>query len=251
MTAILQSLQATGQSKLIKTMKNILFLSFSLGLICLIAGSTLKLAEDLTKEAREQALTAERFAAMSAVFPEAQFDASVEPIDLSTEAGDFTFYPAWRQGELEGFAGFGASDQGYGGRLRVLVGIELATGGIRKVMVVEHGETPGLGTRATERQSRKSLRDLFSRESEGEEGRSEPPPNPFLDQFDGRGLPDDGIFQIVKGEDARQDRQRDVVAVSGATISSQAVADAVGRVLRTYRAHERELLESAGAMTTP
>ncbi len=226
-------------------MKNILVLSASLGLTCLVAALILIYANDLTYEAREQARLDEEFAAMRAVFPNCEFSETMEPIEIETEEGYFLFYPARINGQLKGFAAFGTSHQGYGGAIRTLVGIEVETDTVRKVAVVKHAETPGLGSRVAERQDTRKLWDLWQpQKTEPEPEEKKPtklPTNQFLDQFDGRSLPEEQFFQVVTSQDAITDQQRDLAAVSGATISSQAVTKAVGKTLRAY-SQEKDLL---------
>ncbi len=97
-------------------------------------------------------------------------------------------------------------------------------------------ETPGLGTRLTDRKEEKTLAGLFSR-TEKKEGL---PSNPYLDQFgshfagDGWAVP----WKIKKdGGDADY--------VSGATLSSRAVTDLAWRAASAFREHKAELLAPA------
>lgn len=86
------------------------------------------------------------------------------------------------------FVGEGA---GYGGAVRVMVGVDGSSGAIQKVVVLNHAETPGLGSRIEEAT--------------------------FRDQFTGKKLTD----PIALG--------RDIDGISGATVSSRAVTEAVRR----------------------
>lgn len=86
------------------------------------------------------------------------------------------------------FVGEGA---GYGGAVRVLVGVDGESGKIIKLVVLNHAETPGLGSKIEEAS--------------------------FREQFAGKTLDD----PIALG--------KDINAVSGATVSSQAVVNAVRR----------------------
>lgn len=82
---------------------------------------------------------------------------------------------------------------GYGGPIRMAVGVDLESQRLIGVRVLQQSETPGLGSRITE------------------EG--------FLSQFEGKSIHD----PFVPGED--------IQAVSGATVSSTAVADIVYRAV--------------------
>ncbi len=229
-------------------MKKILVLSMSLGLICLLAGLVLTWAYDLTAEPRERARMVERFAVMRAVFPECDFSEDTTPVRLSTAYGDFTFFPARRQdGQLVGFAAFGQSDQGYGGVVRVMVGLEVDPDAVRQVAVVEHSETPGLGTRATERREPRRLADLWrSEQTTPEPEQRLLPPNRYLDQFSGQPVPEgDSFFRLAPGAEAIRNSKTEVQAISGATVSSQAVVDAVNRTIKAYRQHQAKILGQA------
>lgn len=97
------------------------------------------------------------------------------------------------QGKIVGYA-FVGEGNGYGGVIRVLVGVDEASDQIVNLKVLNHAETPGLGSRI---------------EEEG-----------FRSQFVGKTV-DDPIAL-----------NQDIDSISGATISSRAVADAVRTGLR-------------------
>jgi len=86
-----------------------------------------------------------------------------------------------------------AETAGFGGKIEMIVAVN-AEGDVKGVKILGHSETPGLGANACEKG--------------------------FLSQFKGKS----GSFKIVKnGEPGGMD----IVAVSGATITSNAVADGV------------------------
>jgi electron transport complex protein RnfG len=90
---------------------------------------------------------------------------------------------------------------GYGGPIVLLVGVDTKEGKITGLKVLEHQETPGLGSNVAEAG--------------------------FLSQFLGKSL--ESPFRV--GED--------VQAVSGATISSRAVARACAKVAEIVRGEGR------------
>ena len=98
-----------------------------------------------------------------------------------------------QQGKIVGYA-FVGEGNGYGGVVRVLVGVNEASDEIVKIKVLEHSETPGLGSRV-----------------EGED---------FRNRFVGKTV-----------EDPIQVNQ-DIDNLSGATVSARAVAQAVREGLR-------------------
>lgn len=113
-----------------------------------------------------------------------------EPVEDDPNA--LVFYPAKKKEILESYAIKTYSDQGYSGRIEVMVGLEL-NGQIREVQVLSHRETPGLGSKITD----------------GE----------FLNQF---------IEQHPAQFDLRVTKDGGAVdGISGATISSRAVGEAI------------------------
>jgi electron transport complex protein RnfG len=108
-------------------------------------------------------------------------------------------------------------------------------GTITAVVVTNHTETPGLGTKATDRKVRKSLWQLFSGGG-GEETSRTLPPSSYLDQYQ-RGLSAADAPFKVRGDGGRID------AVSGATISSRAVADAVSVVCQAFEKNRDTILQ--------
>lgn len=109
------------------------------------------------------------------------------------EEVDNNVYRALSNGELKGYVGI-AKGRGYGGFtggfIKLAVGVNLE-GAVKRVRVISQSETPGLGSRITE--------------------------NWFLSQFDGKTSED---IKLVKNDG-------DIEAITGATISSSAVVDAV------------------------
>lgn len=104
-----------------------------------------------------------------------------------------------------------AYGKGYGGDVGVMVGIDLTTDQIMGVAVTTHAETPGLGAKAKD-----------------EPGLSS--------QFAGLGV-DDPIKVTQDGGN--------INAISGATITSRAVASAAGKVAEMYKTIKPELESNA------
>ena len=108
-------------------------------------------------------------------------------------------YPARENGSITSVAIKSSSNEGFGGKIELIVGI-LMDGTITGYKVIEQSETPGLGSKVTEPQ--------FSNQFVGK--------NAYTDNFD---LKKDG------GE---------IDAVTGATISSRAVVGAVKKAVAAY-----------------
>ena len=117
-------------------------------------------------------------------------------------------FPAYKSEELWAVA-FEVTGKGYGGDIGVIVGIDVAAEKLLGIGITAHKETPGLGARIRE------------------EG--------FRSGFAGLGL--SGAVQ-VKAEGGEVD------AISGATISSRGVCEAVTEAFEFYRENKEEILAS-------
>jgi electron transport complex protein RnfG len=170
-----------------------------LGIICLAATLVLALTYEITKPKIDEQMRMEEQRALKVVIPEADsFEAKT--ID------DITYFDALKDGELVGYC-VNARAVGYGGGIRLVVGIT-PDGIIKGIEVLQHQETPGLGSKI------KEIRP----------GESEPY---FLKQFKGK----EASTVVVR---------KNIDAITGATISSKAVTDAV-------RTTVDEFLEKVGS----
>lgn len=105
-----------------------------------------------------------------------------------------------KDGNVEGYVISSSSMQGYGGEVQIAVGIKDAT--ITGLKVIKNSETPGFGARCTE--------------------------DEFQNQFAGKNA---SVITFIKEGDA-DENQFD--AISGATITSTAVQDAVNAANAFY-----------------
>lgn len=164
-----------------------------LGMICLAATLVLAVTYEVTKPQIDAELKREEDAALKEVLPEA---GSFAP----KRADDMDYFEAYRDGKLVGYC-LKVTGAGYGGYIRMIVGIDPA-GVIKGVRVLEHQETPGLGSKITEVKP----------------GQKEPW---FLKQFDGKSAK---TVEVKKNIDA----------ITGATISSRAVVDSVREAVNHF-----------------
>ena len=221
-------------------MKEAIRLSAALSLVCCVASAVLAIANHQTRAAILEAELREKVEALSCVLP-ADFDndplEDIYPADGEAfEAAEARFYRATRDGKVVGLAGEGLTGSGFGGKLRVLVGLN-PDGTIRTVIVTAHKETPGLGTVATDRKQKRTLKDLFAGKCEAAAGSL--PPCDYLDQLKGMSLQESQALNV------RQDGGS-LDAVSGATVSSRAIAGAVRTVSEAFKTHRAELLSASG-----
>ena len=134
-------------AKLESSMKNMVM---SLTFIALVASALLAGAYALTKQPIEQAKLANQQQAIKDVL--ADKTAAVEqPVQVQLEGytDAFVVYPTVKDGQTVGVAVETYNNTGYGGRLKVMVGMD-KTGTVTGYTVLETSETPGLGAKAAE-----------------------------------------------------------------------------------------------------
>lgn len=170
-----------------------------LGIICLASTLVLAVTYEVTKPKIEEQLRKEESAALKAIMPDADsFEArSIDGID---------YFDAYKAGELAGYC-LKITGMGYGGYIKMMVGID-KDGIIKGIRVLEHQETPGLGSQI----------------SETAPGEKEPW---FLRQFNGKNAKDIAV-------------RKNIDAITGATISSAAVTDAVRKTVDEFLAKARK-----------
>lgn len=177
----------------------------ALFVITLVSGAILGKIYMLTKEPIENAKKAKTENAVKEVLPafSSLKEHSVEATDL--KKGDYiVFREAYNEdGQLVGTAIETITDKGFGGRVKLMVGL-LPDMTINKISVLSQAETPGLGAKMT---------------------------GIFKDQFDGK---------KVNGEMKVKKDGGDVDAITAATISSRAFCDAVNRAINYYKQEKGE-----------
>jgi electron transport complex protein RnfG len=176
------------------------FLSMVLTLLVVTAVAALALGGvyELTKEPIALAKKKKQEAAIKMVLP--AFDHLRSEKVPSYDGGDsLLFTYATKDGKPVGVAVNSYSDEGFSGRVEVMVGF-LPDGTIHNTAVMAHKETPGLGTKMVE-------------------------PS-FKDQFKGKNPKN---FKLKVAKDGGE-----VDAITAATISSRAFTDAVDRAYKTF-----------------
>ena len=176
----------------------------SLTRFCLIAGTALAVANKLTEDKIAAAKAAALQEAIKKVAPEFDNDPSAEQYRAATADGDsLTIYPAKKGGKLVGAAVETNTKKGFGGEIRIMVGFD-ADQKIVNYSVLEHNETPGLGSKMEEWfRTDKGKQSVLGRDMKG------------------------GALKVSKdgGE---------VDAITAATISSRAFLDAINRAYAAY-----------------
>lgn len=115
-------------------------------LVTLISGGALGFVYDVTKDAIEAAKSEAQKKAIESVLPE--FDELKEPVSVKPASGsaEVEIFKAFKDGKQVGTAIKTYSDNGFSGNIQIMVGID-AEGRITGYQVLEHKETPGLGSK--------------------------------------------------------------------------------------------------------
>ena len=187
--------------KIKSTLPNIVL---SLGIICMVMGAALATVNKYTENLIAASKAAELQNAIKKVMPAFDNNPAEELYKIAvTERDSLTVYPAKKDGKWVGSAVESFTKNGFSGLIRVLVGFD-TEGKLYNYSVLEHNETPGLGTKMEEwfRQD-KNRQNIIGRE-----------------------MPK-GILKLTKDGG-------DVDAITAATISSRAFLEAVNLAYDTY-----------------
>ncbi|MDR0972025.1 MAG: RnfABCDGE type electron transport complex subunit G [Bacteroidales bacterium] len=134
-------------AKLESTLKNMIL---SLGIISLVASTLLAGVYILTKKPIEDSDKAKQLSAIQEVLPDktAVVGEKVE-IKLKDKEEAFVIYPATKNNQFIGCAIQTYSNEGYGGKISLMVGLD-KEGNICNYMMLSSNETPGLGSKLTD-----------------------------------------------------------------------------------------------------
>lgn len=195
-------------------MRELIKLTGILTLICCGASLALALVYGYTSEPIAYQQKLKKIRAVNAVLPQFEDVPGLSMVDAPLCDDDAVqqscrrFYLIRNNSAVLGTA-FEVTAAGYGGPVSIMVGVAGAKD-LSGIAIISHGETPGLGANIT-------------RES-------------FLSQFSGLD-PDTTTWQLKK-------KGGDIDQVSGATISSTAVVNAVHEGLTFYAQHREEIITS-------
>ena len=180
-----------------------------LTLVCLIAALALAGVDRLTKEPRLVQKRLARLRAIKSVLP--SFDN--DPLKDKKETEEITFYLGKKEGEIIGVA-FSSKGEGYSGFITIMMGVSPKDDSITGIEILEHMETPGLGANIEKEK--------------------------FKNQFTEKSLANS---KLVDGKLAVKKDKGDIDALTGATISSRGVTEAVDKGLKDFLEHKEEILK--------
>ncbi len=193
-------------------------LALVLTIIAAGAGLILSLVEGVTRAPIAEVRRQETLKALRAVLPPIDNAPDADTVELVTgkdkKGRDLSrvFYRGRLEGALSGVAFKVVAPDGYSGNIEIMVGLD-AESRVVGIEILNHAETPGLGSRITE--------------------------GGFKDQFRGKGLED--ADWRVKKDGGSFDQ------ITGATISPRAVVRAVRGGLEFYREHRAEIVAGRGS----
>lgn len=123
----------------------------SLGIITVVAAAALAGVYTATQGPIEQAKAEKQKAAIGQVLPEIQFNnnPAEEASEVTIDGETVTVFPARQDGELVGIAVESHDTNGFSGLITVMYGFNPA-GDITGYAVMQHAETPGLGSKMGE-----------------------------------------------------------------------------------------------------
>ena len=171
----------------------------ALFVICVVSGGILGLVYNATKDPIAAAEKAKKTEAIKNVLPEFQ-ELKDMNVKSALEDAELPFHLAYdNEGNFIGAAVETFTNKGFSGNISLMVGI-LADGTVNNISVLQHAETPGLGSKMSE----PSFKDQFN--------------NKHAESFN---------FNVKKDGG-------DVDAITAATISSRAFCDAVNRAISTF-----------------
>jgi electron transport complex protein RnfG len=192
----------------------------SLSLICLTVALLLAQVNKMTATPIAEAKAMKLQNAIREVVPAFDNDPVAEAFRMADGSGDsLLVYPAKKGDELVGFALNSYSNNGFSGKIEIMVGFDMEHR-IINYAVLQHAETPGLGSRMTEwfRDATKPGQSIIGRD---------------LSQ---------GALSVTRDGG-------NVDAITASTITSRAFLEAVNRAYAVYSGSREDALSGATVAT--
>lgn len=176
--------------------------------VTFIAAAALGFVYDLTKEAIQLANLRAQSEAIEKVLPEFDELGESYKVAIPSSTDSIEFFPAFKEGERVGVAIKTFTNNGFSGYISIMAGID-NSGNISGFEVLEHAETPGLGSK---------MNDWFRNEQKPQQNVIGKSPNTHS-------------FKVVKDGG-------DFDAITASTITSRAFLEALERA---YNAYEKNI----------
>jgi len=190
--------------KLESSFKNMVLVLF---VVTLVASATVGMVYELTKEPIATAKQNKKLKAIKAVVPPFDNNPNAEMYSVDIDGGKLEMYPAKKGGELVGTAVKSFTNKAFSGQFWIMIGFN-PDGSIYNYSVLEHKETPGLGSKMDK---------WFTKDGKGSIVGMNPSQSKMIVSKDGG----------------------DVDAITAATISSRAFLDAVQRAYNAYSQNKK------------
>lgn len=171
--------------------------------VTLIASSAVGFVYELTKDPIAIAKQNKKLKAIKAVVPVFDNNPNAEKVSVNIDGGTVELYPAKKDGKIVGTAVRTFTNSGFSGQFWIMVGFK-PDGSIYNYSVLEHKETPGLGSKMVS---------WFTKDGKGNITGLNPAKAKMTVSKDGG----------------------DVDAITAATISSRAFLDAVQRGYNAFK----------------
>lgn len=178
--------------------REILIPALSLFLICVVVTALLGFTNKVTEPKIDELALKKATETKAEVLSEA--DAFSDEMTANYEGKDYSYYEGTKGGEKVGYV-FATSAKGYGGDIDIMVGIN-TEGKVTGVSILEINETAGLGMHAKDEDFRNQFKDKSSQ------------------------------LSVVKNTTPGD---TEILALTGATISSRAMTNAVNIALNLYK----------------
>jgi len=186
----------------------------TLFMVTFFAAAALGFVYDMTKDAIEMAKLKAQSEAIEKVLPE--FEELGETYKVAAESSEDTIeiFPAYDGDQLVGYAVKTFTNNGFSGYISIMAGID-QSGNFSGYEVLEHTETPGLGSKMNEwfRSTEKSSQSVIGKN------------------------PESHRFEVSKDGG-------DIDAITASTITSRAFLDALNRA---YDAYKNNVVENTGS----
>ncbi|MFW5821878.1 MAG: RnfABCDGE type electron transport complex subunit G [Tangfeifania sp.] len=188
----------------------------TLFLVTFVAAAALGLVYDFTKDAIAEAKKRAQSEAIEKVLP--SFEQLGETYKVAAENGEDTIeiFPAYQDNELVGYAVKTFTNNGFSGYISIMAGID-NSGNFSGYEVLEHAETPGLGSKMNEwfRSQEKQDQSVIGKN------------------------PESTKFEVTKDGG-------DIDGITASTITSRAFLEALKRAYRAYEEKDDLNTGSAG-----
>ncbi len=201
-------------------MRDTVVLVVVLTLVCLISALALALVNDLTEDRIAEQKRLAKLRAVKEVLPrDASQEVSSVPEWKEKDGTAKEIYLGNKGGQMVGVA-FTSVGEGYGGFITIMMGVA-PDGKVTGIEIIEHLETPGLGANIES-------------------------PELFKDQFKGKNPPEGKLVVVKAGMAKEENKDWEIEALTGATVSPRGVVQAVNHGLAMFQKYKDQILTAKG-----